>query len=220
MGQNFFLFGGVSLASKSDILGKLKKNTGTYAIAPAVSPATSGKSRSNRIGPPLKKAKQQTGETVAKAYTPTPLILEDKPVVKINCKANGVNYGELSAQKNDAGVKLSFGKGYGTIVNDILDTFAQIQDARTEGFKDERIFRQIPGIESAVRVANWKTYCVKSSSIKENWIYISLNEKEKNANYIASTAGTQPDSDILYGKLITEQQFNKLSHSTPTTKIF
>jgi len=168
----------------------------------------------------LKAKTRQESSGTANTYTPSPLALEDKPSIKIPCRADGANYGELLAEKNAAGVKLSFEKGPAAIANDILQGFAEIQDARREGFKDERIFRQLPGIESAVRVENWKTYLIKSSAIKDMWLYVNLNEQEKKASYIAKAAGTEADSDSVYARLITQSQFDKLTKEKQTIKIF
>ncbi|OGS21121.1 MAG: hypothetical protein A2252_05670 [Elusimicrobia bacterium RIFOXYA2_FULL_39_19] len=212
MGKGFFLFGGVSLASKNDILGKLNRKTGIKTSPPAKKPQPAVKS--NRIGPPLKKAKihsvENLSEAPGKTFSPAPLVLENKPEVTLNCKMDKINYGNLLIEKDTKTVRLKFVKDTGTIVEEVLGTLAKLQEAHIVGFNDERLFKKVPEIENVVKISSWKTYLLKCRQIKSGMIYLKINEKEKNTVYGAVFSGTEPDSDIFYAKLLTQTQADTL----------
>ena len=204
MGQHFFLYGGVSLASKKDIIQKLRKKTTTIA-------QTTKKGLTSKTATLTEKT-IKPGKTVEFTTNQTKL--------KLNCKLNNLDYGNLLAEKHENSVKLKWNKNEGALINEQLNKFVEVQQSRQTGYKDERIFRALPGIESVIRVEEWKTYLLKTGEIKTKWVYLSINEKGKTSGYPAKAAGTEPDSDIFYGKLITGEQLNKIVQGKNTVKIF
>jgi len=222
MGQSLFLYGGVSLASKKDILQKLKRKTTTQvAKKEAVSPAGIKGSTTAR-GATSKTTKIQEPIRVAES-NPEPErkveIITDQKELKLNCKVNNMDYGNFCAEKKETVVKLKWNKNIGVLLNELLDNLVKIQQTKQLGYKDERIFGLLQEIEGAIRVEEGRIYFLKIKDIKTEWIYLSINEQNNTSAYPAQAAGTEPDSDIFYGKVITNEQVNKILENRNTVKI-
>jgi len=53
-------------------------------------------------------------------------------------------------------------------------------------------------------------YVVKNKTLKDKWIYVSVNPSGKVTGYPAKASGTDPDSDIFYAKAMPAIQTDKL----------
>lgn len=217
MGMNFFLYGGVTLANKRDILqkfaGPADKAEGRQSGKTAASPARKAE------GKPAQTAKQGTGvpsagapakKDAGGAKVPAAAEKQAKPVevfasgqdavrLKLSCRQGNVEYGKLVAEKHEDTVKLRWDKSPGALINEVLEALVEIQQKKLPGYKDENIFKLVPAIESVTRVEQWKTYILKAGALK---IHLNINKKDKSAGYIAEAAGTEPDSDIFYARFV------------------
>ena len=199
MGRYYYLYGGVSLASKSDILSKLKKKT---------TQVSSGGKKS--VTPVLPGKPADKKPAAIQPVLQMQIVKKDKQV-ELSYRKNNVNYGKLSAEKPQINtVKLKWNKGTGVILNELLNKLVQLQETQQPGYKDDTIFNQIPAIESVQKVADWKSYIIKHRDIRDKWVYLSINDSGKSGEYIARNSGTNIDSDIFCAKLITEQQKQRI----------
>ena len=96
------------------------------------------------------------------------------------------------------------------ILNDIVNTLVSIQGKKQPDYKDENIFGSLSNIEKVIRLEQWAKYLLKSKDIKNSWIYLKMNEPEKEFRCIVKNAATEQDSDIFYAYLLTDDQKNKL----------
>ncbi|MDD5686399.1 MAG: hypothetical protein PHE88_01030 [Elusimicrobia bacterium] len=179
MGQNFFLYGGVSLASRKDIIDKLS---------------------------PKKEIKKHVEKSGLKVDKTT--LNQAKP--GLNYKSDNKNYGNFYAEKQKDGIKLKWNKGEDIILNDFIDALVSIQQKKAAGYKDESIFLSLANIEKVIQIEKWSKYLIKSKGIKNKWIYLNINRPDKTYDYPVKASGYEPDSDIFYARLLTEDQKDKL----------
>jgi hypothetical protein len=223
MGRYYYLFGGVSLASKNDIMNKLRKKPAVTAVSAKskqpTDPATAKKLALREKG---KKPGQSPQDKPRSAGTPLPTTtaqpkftsvskMTDKDnKLELDYKIKDVSYGKLSAEKKTDTVKLRWHKGTSIVLNEFLNNLVAVQDKRLPGYKDDTLFSQVPGVESVIKVTQWKTYLVKLKNLDDKWVCLNLNEQEKNVKYSAKSSGTDIDSDIFYARLITESEKIKI----------
>lgn len=219
MGQGLFLSGGVSLASKKDIIQKLKRKTtlpAQVAKKEAVPPV-------GMKGNTTKITKIQEPIRVEQASKPEPEnrveVITDKKELRFNYRANNMDYGNLLVEKKEPVVKLKWDKNIGVLLNELLDNLVEIQQTKQPGYKDERIFGLLQKIEGAIRVEEGRIYFLKIKDMNLEWICLSINEQDKVSDYPAKSAGTEMDSDIFYGKVIANEQVNKILEKKNTVKI-
>jgi len=185
MGRYYIISGGVTLATQKDIQAKLRKARSTLS---SVRKSVESVSR--------KLAARRTGET------------KQSSAAGSSVKSS---YGTFSARKEQDSVKLLWRKGSQSVLNECVDTLVALQEQKSPGYKDEAIFRSLPGAEQVVRLASWKSYLIKSKDIKDAWIYLRINEPEKTVSYSAKASGTEPYCDIFYARLISAVQAGKLT---------
>ncbi|MFH1898327.1 MAG: hypothetical protein ABH886_08860 [Candidatus Desantisbacteria bacterium] len=218
MGQSLFLSGGVSLASKKDILQKLKRKTiSPVAKKIAVSPAGMKNitAKTTKVQEPVRVEQTSRPEPEKRVE-----IITEQKELKLNCRVNNMDYGNLCVEKKEAVVKLKWNKNTGVLLNELLDNLVKIQETKQLGYKDERIFGLLREIEGAIRVEEGRIYFLKIKDMKTEWIYLSINEQDMaSVDYPAKAAGTEPDSDIFYGKVITNEQVSKILEKKNTVKI-
>ncbi|MBI5573537.1 MAG: hypothetical protein HY919_03160 [Elusimicrobia bacterium] len=200
MGQRFFLYGGVSLASRKDIIGKLSKKQTSYKTA---------KNKTKKLVEKPASAQKITSADVSKIKQ-SGRVAANQRKLELNYKFENLNYGNFSAEKRNNEVKLKWEKGTYIILNDIVNTLVSIQEKRQPGYKDENIFGSLSNIEKIIRLEQWAKYLIKSKDIKNSWIYLKMNEPEKKFRCIVEAAATEQDSDIFYAYLLTDDQKNKL----------
>ena len=215
MGQSLFLYGGVSLASKKDIVQKLKRKATTQIAKKEAVPPAGIKGRITKTT----KIQEPVYPLRVVESNPEPEITPDQKELRVHCKINNMNYGNLIVEKKETVVKLKWNKNTGVLLNELLDNLVNIQQTKQTGYKDERIFSLLQEIEGAIRVEEGRMYFLKIKDIKTEWICLSINEPDKATDYPAKAAGTEPDSDIFYGKVITNEQVNKILEKKNTVKI-
>jgi len=200
MGQRFFLYGGVSLASRKDIIGKLSKKQTSYKTA---------KSKTKKPVEKPAAAQKITAADVSKIKQ-SGRVAVNRTKSELNYKFENLNYGNFSAEKRDNGIKLKWEKGTYIILNDIVRMLVSIQEKRQPGYKDENIFGSLSNIEKVIRLEQWAKYLLKSKDIKNSWLYLKINDPEKEFKCIVKASATEQDSDIFYAYLLTDDQKNKL----------
>ena len=96
MGQRFFLYGGVSLASRKDIIGKLSKKQISYKTA------------KNKTKKPVEKPVSAQKITVADVskIKRSGRAAANQTKLELKYKFENLNYGNFSAEKRNNGIKL------------------------------------------------------------------------------------------------------------------
>ena len=200
MGRGFFISGGVTLASRKDILDKLAKSRpaaksrsgpGRKIVVSAVSPG----GRKKDAGPPSDRLTLATSE-------------------------RKVDYGSLTAARGKDEVELTWRKGEGAVCNEYLGALVRAQDEKRAGYKDESLFKAAPGTDKVIRLASWDRYLVKHRELPGGWIYLKLNGDEKSGGYEAVAAGTEPDSDVFSAKVVSDLQARRLAGAQGGVTIF
>jgi hypothetical protein len=186
MGQQFFLSGGVSLASRRDIAAKLRKSkTAGAARGPA---GRRSPVRATALArPPAKKS------AVTAAGGRAPLTL-DYRVRTTPC-------GRLRADRDGDRVKLTWEESDAVRLGNFVDALVRLQEERATGYKSEEIFRQVDGVERVLRVNGGKEYLVQYRGIAGKWIRLKINDPAGTKGYPVKGSGTEPDADIFAGKL-------------------
>jgi hypothetical protein len=86
-------------------------------------------------------------------------------------------------------------------MSDLVAALAALQQANASESMGEGIFSGVPEIQYVVRVKEWETYLIKTTSIKDDWIYLSINPAQV-AGYQAMAAGAFPNADIFCARLV------------------
>ena len=79
------------------------------------------------------------------------------------------------------------------------------------------MFRGVAEVQSVVRVNEGKTYLVKTSGIKDRWIYLSVNPA-KAGDYPAKASAASPEADIFCGRLVSAAEAQKLGAGKPVIR--
>ncbi len=206
--------GGVTLATQEEIQAKLQKN------APSAVPMGWGPLRLNGrpkwpIAPVASgAAPQQAGASfpekgrVVTEIQPadTPRSPGDINVPESSAKDRGAD----STGKKKASIRLTWEKSPSLEAINFVTALAKLQQSNAQANKGEAIFRGIPTIQSVVRIKEWDTYLVKTSALKEVWIYLRINPSQV-AEYPAKAAGSFADADIFCAKLVSAADAEKLA---------
>ena len=192
MGRNFFIYGGVSLARRQDILEKLDKRRR------ASRGAAKTKSRARRI---------------AVAAVPAGARRPAAPPERLTLSTSErrLAYGSLTAARGKDGVELTWRKGLGAVCNEYLGALVHAQEERKPGYKDETLLKAAPGSGQVRRLAYWDRYLIRHRELPRRWIYLKLNESDGAARYEATAAGTAPDSDVFSARVVSEEQARRLA---------
>jgi hypothetical protein len=194
MGQRFFLSGGVSLASRSDILAKLKKSRSRDTTAGNTAPGQ------RKPGSEVRRLPKQgiAGDRGGAGTTSGP---EEK-------KADP--FGTISAEKRENTVKLQWNRGGIVLAEDFAEALVSRQENRVTGYKDERIFNGLSDVEKVVRLERGKRYLVRMKEMHDRWVYLKINDIAEKKEFPVQLAGTEPDSDIFFAKLVSDRQMETL----------
>lgn len=206
LGGNFFLSGGVSLASKKDVLAKLKKSKPQPTVNKGIPIA--GKKQVS--------IKKEAVKQIIKNRQVTEIPAEQNKL-KLKYKVENSEMGNFSTEKQNDRVQLRWEKGENAILNELINSLVSIQETRQPGYKNEEIFRQVDEIDTVARVNGNTEYLIKGKTIENKWVYLGINRKID--NYSACASGTEADSDIFYAKLLTDAQYTKLKQTTQLTNI-
>lgn len=203
MGRQYFISGGVSLASKKDILKKLSmtptaQKSGKYR--PAGELTSPGKEkRSAKINKTLKKVKPSK---ITEAGKETSLKKPDEAAD---------NFGHFSAKTEKQTVILEWNRKEGAVLDECVNSLVNFQETDKKSRKNETIFKGLKDAEKLVRLEPGKAYLIRIKTLKDKWIYLAINPQKKLHEFTAKAAGTEPDSDIFYAKTITASLAEKLS---------
>ena len=200
MGTTYFVSGGVSLASKNDIAAKISKHA-------AAGRAGGRKTAAGRT--PEHKAKyakvSAKGGKAAKTAAEEP-------------EKN--DFGEFSAAAGDRTIKLSWNRDEGAVLDECVNALVDVQmKAGGEG-RSENIFREVKDFQKVVRIETGKTYLIRSGSLKDKWIYLSIDPEGKTSGFTAKAAGSEPDSSIFYAKTMPLPQAQKLIEQYKAVTLF
>ncbi|MBL0225504.1 MAG: hypothetical protein IPQ16_08020 [Geobacteraceae bacterium] len=226
MGRDFVVRGGVSLASRKDILKKLHEHAGDSFAASNIplkehvpSPADkSGAQRplmadrppvaapdhKNRMGRQQKA--QSSGQIEPENLSSPGHSLNDS--LKRGMSAG--DYGTFSADKQQGAIRLKWNKGPAVAADEFVASLAALQQAKAQAVKAESIFSAIPGIQSAVRVKEGQTYLIKTAATGNEWIYLSINPSEI-AQYPAKASASFPEADIFCARLVSDVNARQLA---------
>jgi hypothetical protein len=205
MGQSFFLSGGVSLASRKDILSKLKMRERASPERPSVNP---------KKVPTITQGRKTTPRSTVQASA------ADSPASRPERAPVSVRHGTMVVSKLEHSVTLIWNKGAGDIVKEYVDTLVRAQDNKQPGYKSESILSSVSTVETVVRLDAGKAYLVKCKGIGNNWISIHINEPEKTSDDCIQSSGTNPDSDIISARLIANLTADKIISKNNGSTIF
>lgn len=231
MGGYSLLSGGVSLATRKDILAKLHKHDNKPAPArraskgsptpdpvpvagPAVAPKKPSVSRPQAIGaPPLQvaPAPPHKPRAVATAQPERPPLAPVKaPASRNSQQAPIAKRGAERPENKEEVITLTWRKSPSIAVIDFVTALAALQQANIQANKGEAIFSGVPEIQSVVRIQEWHTYLVKTASMNDAWIYLRVNPP-KPGEYPAKAAGSLPEADIFCARQVTAAYAQKLA---------
>ncbi len=215
LGGYGMISGGITLATQADILAKMKVNG---AAPSAATPVVTGlpfpvggalqKGAMTPGGPPAPAAESvpQTGKPAA----------ESQPVQPAKPAVVGVSAVPLQDKESGAGkgkkqaLRLAWEKSPELEAVGLVTALANAQQPSASSGKGEAVFKAIPSIQSVVRVKEWDTYLVKLATVKEMWIYLSINPAQVD-DYPAKAAGSFKEADIFCAKVISAAEADKLA---------
>jgi len=233
MGTTYMLSGGVSLASRKDILAKMHKHgpQGSKASAPvaegylakagASSAAGSGYRSPAGTKTPVASAPSRTPgynpakRTVSAATAPTSAPRPGAAPVSGQV-ARGVDrsLGTFSAEKVTGAIRLGWTMGPALAPYELVASLAALQEAKDRRTEGERIFSGVADIKAVVRVKEGNLYLVKTSTSRDEWIYLAVNPA-KIDEYPAKAAAAFLEADIYGAKLVPGDFARKLSADKP-----
>jgi hypothetical protein len=219
--------GGVTLATQKDIQAKLLKN---YTTASPMRRAVNDGSGKNPMptsmrftatqkwpfapmsfgAPPLQAGASvlQKGRVVAETQPAgMPRTPGDKNVPEVPAKDRRAD----GTGEKQASVRLTWEKSPSLEAINFVTALAALQQSNPQANKGEAIFRGIPDIQSVVRITEWDTYLVKTSALKEMWIFLRVNPSNV-AEYPAVAAGSFAEADIFCARLVTAADAQKLAN--------
>jgi len=139
--------------------------------------------------------------------------------------AGEINVSEVSAKdrradstgEKHASIRLTWEKSPSLEAINFVTALAALQQPNAKANKGEAIFSGIPAIQSVVRIKEWDTYLIKTSALKETWIYLRINPSQA-AEYPAKAAGSFAEADIFCARLISAADAQKLADGKPVIR--
>jgi hypothetical protein len=191
MGATYFVSGGVSLASKKDIADKLSKHTQDVSGAGVRASRVKAKRGGNECA-----RRPSDGKKYIKAPVPEPVTN---------------NYGEFSAAAQERSLKLDWNRNEGAVLEECVNTLVAVQARAGREGRNESIFKTSKDFQKVVRLELGKTYLIRHVSLKEKWIYVSVDPDDgKTEGFPVKAAGTEPETSVFYAKAIPAYQAEKL----------
>jgi hypothetical protein len=195
MGANHVMSGGVSLASRQEILAKLHEHDAPSSPS-AKPPAKNGAGAKGG------------GQKEAKAAVPTRGRAPSAGTAH-KTGAPGAGYGSFRAEQQPRAVKLTWERSPSVVMADLVNALAARQQANPRMHRGEGVFAGLPGVESVVRVKAGSAYLVKAKGIGDGWIYVSVNPAQP-SGYPARAAADFPEADIFCARLVAGAAARKL----------
>lgn len=236
MGRTYMINGGVSLASRKNILAKMRQHdaqqnsprsllsenhlvgagsaTQTGKLPPRYSvPKTKANADQLAQGfsPRKRPESAATQPTKPPGHGPTPVV-DAEPRIAPNR-----DYGTFSTEKTPGALKLTWTKGPALAPHELVSSLVSWQEANKDGLEGEGIFGTVANIQSVVRVKERNIYLVRTAVSKDEWIYLAVNP-EKTAEYPAKGAADFREADIFCAKLISAENARKLSTGKPVVR--
>ena len=196
MGANHIMSGGVSLASRQEIMAKLHEHDAAprqSATAPARRGPATARGGQKGEKPPERTGGQATSGGTAKTTGP-----------------ESTGYGTFRAEQRPRTVKLTWERSPSVVMADLVNALAARQQSNPRAYRGEGIFSGLPGVESVVRVKAGSAYLVKTRGTGDGWIYLSLNPAQP-SGYPARAAADFPEADIFCARIVTGAAARKLA---------
>jgi hypothetical protein len=229
MGTVSMLSGGVSLASRKDILAKLHRHHGSEATPAHRSPGRRGE-REKSLSPAPAGSPRKASPALASSSVPAVQLSRAggpqrrrgaaSPPVPSPPATRPVD----AAREEDARdggispsvIKLKWEKSPAIAVIDFVTALATRQESQPAA-RGETLLSAVPEIRSVVRVEEGKTYLVRTAGLGESWIYLSVNPARV-AEYPARASGSFPEADIFCAREISAHQARKLAAGKPVIR--
>lgn len=219
LGGYGMISGGITLATQADILAKMKVNG---AAPSAAIPVLTG--LPFPVGGAWQKGAMTTGGAPAPTAESVPQkgkpAAEPQPAQSAQPAVGGVSAVPLEDKEIGAGkgkkqaLRLAWEKSPALEAVSLVTALANAQRPSASAGKGEALFKAIPSIQSVVRVKDWETYLVKLATVKEMWIYLSINPAQVD-DYPAKAAGSFKEADIFCAKVISAAEAEKLAQGKP-----
>jgi len=223
MEKHFVLGGGVTLASRREILAKmLEHDAATLRRQRTAAPGGAASDSSGELhrpvtakGPapgtsprPPSPAEQQAAgrpaaERVAERTAASPPAAARKAV-------NTGRSGTFTAEKRQGTIRLKWEKSPAVAADELVGTLADLQQTTARGSRGEALFRSIPDLRASVRVKEGETYLVRTAATGNSWIQLSINPAETE-KYPARASAAFPEADIFCAKAVTETEARKIA---------
>ncbi len=204
LGGYGMISGGVTLATQQEIRAKLQKQD------PAAIPMLGGVNDSGKnLMLPLR-LNSRDKRPIAPAET-QPADMPRSPGDVILSEVSAKDRGGDSTGKKHASIRLTWEMSPSLEAINFVTALVALQQSNAQANKGEAIFRGIPDIQSVVRIKEWDTYLVKTSALKEMWIYLRVNPSNV-AEYPAVAAGSFAEADIFCARLVSAADAQKLAN--------
>jgi hypothetical protein len=229
MDRNFVLSGGVSLASRKDILAKLHKHDDELLTWQNI-PETGQSSTHGDSAVQRPATTNHTSKKASSRQTRTP----DQPKQRISAQAerdqqasrqrsdtSGTSHnittgeqGTFSVDKQQGTLRLKWDKSPSVAADEFVATLAAMQQPSVRTIKGEALFSGITDIQRAVRVKEGHTYLFKTASTRNTWIYLSINPA-KIEHFPSKASAAFPEADIFCAKIVSDADARKLTAGKP-----
>lgn len=213
MGKYFVLGGGVTLASRREILVKMfehdaatLKKQQKVAYEESVSggsgePDSGAASSSRPPSPPAQQKAAIDGPERTTGRIP-------KPPQRKGGEARHV--GTFRAEKQQGKIRLNWEKSPAVATDELVGALAELQQTTARGSRGEALFKNIPDIRATVRVKDGESYLVKTVATGDRWIQLSINPAVRDS-YPAQASAAFPEADIFCGRTVTDAEARKLA---------
>ncbi|NTV13830.1 MAG: hypothetical protein HGA96_07890 [Desulfobulbaceae bacterium] len=222
MGRPYILTGGVSLASRQDILAKMRKHNPNGNIirvqlpkdhsagAGSATEARSGSEKSSAPKPPTESSRPRA-PWASQGKHPT------STVAAGNRRISARNHGTFAAEKGPGRISLRWTKGPALAPHELVAALATWQEANPHDLASAEILSGIADLQSAVRLKERAHYLVKTAISQDEWVYLAVNPAKTDA-YPAKAAGDFPEADIFCARLISGGDARKLAAAQPVVR--
>jgi len=130
------------------------------------------------------------------------------------------SFGEFTAFAQDRSLTLRWNRDEGAVLEECVNTLVSVQSKAGSEGRSEAIFKGSKDFQKVVRVQLGKTYLIRSSALKDKWIYVSVDPDGKPEDYPARASGTEPDSSVFYAKTMPAPQAEKLIEQNKAVTLF
>ncbi|MEW6040532.1 MAG: hypothetical protein AB1633_03330 [Elusimicrobiota bacterium] len=210
MNQYFFLSGGVSLASKKDILSKIKKGV---SKAVQVKHAVSGVSKPQEESRIFRKTTwiipiKENTVLRAPLFEVKPekikaLVSDTTGIMKLSYDIGSENLGTLTASEENSEIKLRWREGIVDAANNLVEKLSERIKFEPGG---DDFIKSIQNFENITVSEKGKSYFLKIKN-SAKLLHLTINEEQRNKkySYYVKGAAVSPDADIYAVGIISEK---------------